>query len=159
MPHKNALEAHVAAVNYGNAYAMKLYEDLIAIFKPLVGCKILKADGGLLKSVSKQLPQMPNSHGLQVWRPIYGTQLAWSVKTCESYPSSHHGTNIAMYYETGVNIGQIEGDVLKSLYEPRTSRTDYTVKEVESLRAAYHKAKQVADDARSALSPFGEYDR
>ena len=53
---KIALDAKVKAVNKANAYATKLYPMLASVFKPLVGQKVLKADGSILAKYAKLMP-------------------------------------------------------------------------------------------------------
>jgi hypothetical protein len=159
MPHKTHLEAKVAAVNAAHSYALTLYTTLRPVLEPFVGQQIEKADGGLLQKVAKLLPELPYTHNLAVIRNSSTYSLIWSVKACESYPSSSGDTNFAVYHEISVYVGHMEGNKLVSFYDPPDFKTGYTVKEVEALRAAYRKAKNAADAALSAIQHFGEYDR
>ena len=148
------LKARVAAVNRGNDYANKLYRELTNIFRPLVGQKILKADGTLLAKYQPLLPHFPSTPQLHVYRHTSEYSLAWSVKTCESLPP-----HSCMYHTATVYIGDLSGDKLEKLsVNPFEGRTDFTAAEIESKRADYEAAKRIADNARNALWPFGEND-
>src|SRR6186713_1736464 len=56
--HYNAerMEALIQATNKVNALANELQPILLARFSPFVGCKILKADGQLMKKLSDLIP-------------------------------------------------------------------------------------------------------
>lgn len=159
--HKTALEAKVAAVNNANRYALELYPQLRAIFEPFIGQKIEKADGGLLMKIAKLLPEFPCKPGLHVYKMSSDYSLVWVVKTCESQAinGKHDNYHVAHYHETSVYVGNMRHGVLTDFCKAPELRTDYTAAEVEAAREAYRKAKQAADDARSALFNFGEYDR
>ncbi len=150
---REKLTARVAAVNKANAYANELYVKLADYFRPLVGQKILKADGSLLAKIEKDLPEMASGNELHVYRHRSEYSLAWTVKTCEFMPP--HG---CMYHETTVYVADLKGQTLGELSRPFEARSDYTVEGIEKLREAYETAKKAADNARSALFPFGEYD-
>ena len=150
----NRLSPKVKAVNVANAYGIELYDKLAAVFTPLVGCKIEKADGTLLAKVAKLMPSLPHGVGLSVYRYTSNYSLMYVVKTCES-----DGYNGCMYHETSVYIGEMRDGVLVKLCNKPELRTDYTVAEVEANRKAYEVAKEAASQAESKLHPFGEYDR
>jgi hypothetical protein len=151
----DALKAKVAAVNRCHAEAMKLFPQMVAIFAPLVGQKLDKVDGGLLEKIKKLLPEFPNTHKLQIFRGSSSYSLYWTVKTCEMIGSTH----TCCYHEIGVYIGNMNNGVLTSLHDSFSARSDYTVDEVAALRVDYKAKKKAADEAHSALSHFGEYDR
>lgn len=163
MIHPTQLAAKVAARNNAHAYALRLYPVLSDFFRGYVGCKILKADGTLLKKIADAIPAQPepgvSGVQLHVYRSTSSYSLAWTVKACETFPARYGDCQIASYYEVTVYIGDMRGDVLTKISDPPTwLRTDYTVEEVEKARLAYAEAKKKADDARSALGDFGEYD-
>lgn len=149
------LAAKVRAVNAANAYGLRLYEELAPIFRPLVGAQILKVDGQLLGKYAKLMPKLPCEPRIHVYRRITDYSLAWTVKTCESYPNGDG----CFYHETTIYMGELEGQTLKKLSEPQELKTDYRAEPVEIARAKYRLAEQAYRDAQSALFPFGEYDR
>lgn len=149
----NRLAARVKAVNAANRKAGEIYDTLAIRFAPYVGCKIEKADGGLLAKIVKGLPEFPYSNGLHVYKYASNYSLVWMVKTCEVCDGT------ACYHETGVYIGEMRDGVLLKLCNRPELRSDYTVEEVVANREAYEAAKKVADDAQGKLHPFGEYDR
>ncbi len=166
MIHTTSLAAKVAAVNRANAESARLHAALTPIFAPLVGCKILKADGTLLESVKKLLPEMPNTHALSTYREqraSSGYSLLWQVKAAEGYQrESERGTdrNTATYHETAVYIGELDGNVLTRLlpYDASLRRTDWTPEEVAQLRREAEEAKKAARDAEGKLHEFGLFD-
>lgn len=149
------LEARVLAVNNANREAMRLYPILRAIFEPLVGQKLLKADGSFLAKIAKQLPIFSKTPKLSVY--WHRESLAWGVKACQTYmdPSWNEGT-MATYYEAQVNVGFLRQGILESIHDPEELRTDYTVEGVKQARKSYEIIKKAANDAYSALAPFGE---
>ena len=151
----STLPAKIKAVNRANEYGVKLYQELEPIFRPLVGQSILNKNGTLAKRFAKLLPELPCTTDLHVYRGDSNYSLAWCVKTCEMNGDGYG----CVYHEITVYIGNIRGDVLTEICSPFTARTDYTAEEVHANREKYESAKKLADDARSKLYPFGEYDR
>lgn len=149
------LAARVKAVNAAHACANELHRTLIDIFRPLVGVKLFKVDGSFLAKYLPLLPEFPNRHDLMVYRHRSDYSLAWTVKTCEQVVGASH----CLYYETTIYVGEVSGVTLKNVNDPCDMKTDYTAADIAAKREAYKAAKKVADDALSALNPFGEYDR
>lgn len=151
---KDRLAAKVKAVNRANGIAHELFPVLTAIFAPLVGKQIIKATGGLLAKYEKLLPEFPNTGYLRVYRHQSEYSLAWTVNTSE-----HDSINTVLYHEVTFYVGELRGGVLERLSpHPFVGRTDYTEHEIQEKRARYEAAKKAADEARSDLYPFGEYD-
>lgn len=158
MAKTSVLDCRVRGVNAANKYAHELFTLLVPIFTPFVGQKIEKADGGLLAKIAKLLPEFPCGVKLHVYKYQSNYSLVWVVKTCECHDAGN-GVGHAYYHETSVYIANVRNGVLESMYPKFEARTDYTVAEVIKNREAYKAAKQLADNAQSALHPFGEYDR
>tara|TARA_Y100000034_G_scaffold136029_1_gene210362 strand:- start:1741 stop:2220 length:480 start_codon:yes stop_codon:yes gene_type:complete len=152
---KNHLKARIIARNRAGKRGNEIYAELIEIFRPLVGTKILKVDGGFLQKVAKLLPEFPYSRGLQIYRHSSDYSLAWCSKACEQI----EGAECCTYEEVTVYIGSLKGTTLESLQDAPDFREDFQAAHVEHLRKVYDDAKKAADDARSALFPFGENDR
>lgn len=150
---REALEAQVRAVNSVRSYANWLQPLLIERFRPLVGQKILKADGSLLAKHEKLAPNPLPTEIHQVYRGVSPYSLRWIAKACEPYPP-----HFCCYEEAGVFIGELSEGVLATLAVPVVYRCDYTVGEVLELREALKAASKAKDDALSALYPFGKYD-
>ena len=70
-----------------------------------------------------------------------------------------HKKNLAHYDEVVVCIGELGGNVLIGLNAPFVARVDSTAADVLEARERYRVAKKAADEAQSALFPFGEYHR
>lgn len=159
------LTAEVHAVNLANGYANELYPILRDFFAPLVGQKIVKADGSLLEKLGRKLPKFPAKNGrpgqhehasVMVYRHRSDYSLAWTVQVCWPIPP-----HTCTYYVITVYIGDMGGDVLKEVpdrYRP-DRRTDYTVDEIVGKIEAYEAAKKAVDDAYSACHPFDRFVR
>lgn len=144
----------VTAINKANRYAREVYKSLVELFGSLVGEKIMKSDGSLLKKYQDQLPTFSNTHDLMVYRLDSDYSAIWVVKSCESTAQN------CVYHETQVNLGRLDNGVLVELRltEPSFYREDFTVEEIFLKRLSYTSAKRVADNLRNDLFPFGEWD-
>lgn len=152
------LAARVRIVNRAHETANALARVLRERFAPLVGKKIEKAGGQILEKYKGLLPEMPHDHNLMVYKHASNYSLAWTVKTSETVPMV--GVGHAYYYEVTFYVGDLAGDTLKNIATHETNfRTDFTAAEVEANREAFKVAQKAFEDARSALYPFGEYDR
>jgi hypothetical protein len=158
MMDESELAAEVSAVNLGNAYANELYPLLRDFFTPLVGTKIVKADGSLLAKL--KLPEFPVNKGrpgqhkdadITTYKYSSDHSLAWVVKVC--WPITQYDCTC---YDLKVYIGEVRDGVLKEVSARCKSegRTDYTVEEILGKVKAYEAAKKVADDALRACYPF-----
>lgn len=152
------LAARVRIVNRAHETANQLARVLKERFAPLVGKKIEKAGGQILEKYKGLLPEFPHDHNLMVYKHTSNYSLAWTVKTSETVPMV--GVGHAYYYEVTFYVGDLQGDTLKNIATHETNfRTDFTAEEVEKNREAFKVAQKAFEDARSALYPFGEYDR
>ena len=142
------LTAKVAAVNRANEHAAKLHTILHARFAPLVGEKILKADGSLLAKYIDLVPK--DDDDIRVFRMSSTYSLAWTVKTCE------HMSDSCLYHQTAVYVGNLDGNRLSNLLDFEERRSDFTVDEILEKRAAYESAKRLVDEIKGGLFPFGE---
>lgn len=148
-----ALKAKVKAVNHCHEEANKLYDVLLPIFEPLLGCQLDKMDGTFLSKIDKLLPNLPPSPRLSVYRSTSEYSLAFTVKACENIADSHG----CLYYEITIYIGNMNDRTLTKLTDrPKPLRTDFTEQEILDKRIAWRKARDAFDDARSDLWPFGE---
>jgi hypothetical protein len=159
----NHLEARVRAVNAANAEANAIYAPLAAALEPFVGQKILKVDGySFLQKVEKALPELPHRRGdapywssMSHYRGRSDYSLIWVCKACENILDDQGCT----YYETSAYIGDLDHGVLKAIKPQHLYRTDYNAAEVIRLREEFKVAEKIYSEAKSALNPFGEYDR
>lgn len=149
------LEARVVAVNRANAYAKMIYPKLAAVFKNFIGTKVYKADDSLLKKVKESIPPLPEVAGVRCWVNASGYSLYWGVQAYES------ADDCAMYSDVSVYIGEISNGVLVSITTNHWEnvRTDFTAEEITEKRVEYKRLEEIANKAKSALFPFGEYDR
>lgn len=148
------LTARVKAANQAHAYAATLYANLFPIFSKFVGQKIVTAlTGDLLAKIKKLMPELENDRNLRVWRVSGDYSLAYGISVNEMVDDRS-----CIYFETTVYFGSMQYGVLTKMTEFSPLRYDYTVEEILQKRAEYEKAKKLADDAKSALYPFGESD-
>ena len=150
----NILKARVKARNAAHQYGNKIYAELVEIFCPLLGQKILKADGQLLAKIDKLLPDFPGEPAIHVYRHSSDYTLTWCVKVCEMI----EGEDSCVYEEATVYVGDLGGDTLKGIFDPPDFRDDYTVEEIQEKRRIFEAKRKAFENARSDLYPFGEYD-
>jgi len=154
--HATALAARVHAVNEANRFANELAPRLQEMLLPFVGTPIIKAAGGRMKKFDDAIKRLnlPNTGPLSVHVEASAYTLWFTVKTCEQTKQGH-----AYYHESTISAGSMRGQVLAELTPWEDRRTDWTEAEVTALREAHKIAFNAERDARSALFPFGEYDR
>ncbi|MAG28105.1 hypothetical protein CMI47_21475 [Candidatus Pacearchaeota archaeon] len=159
---KAQLAARIVARNRANEVANQLYAEIIGIFRPLVGQKIVKVDGSLLGKIKDQLPKwdFPDDKfpkpTVMVYKGSSTYTLSFTVKTCAQVI----GEGCCTYEECTVYVCDLDGqNVGERIYDPPNARTDFTADEVNRLREEYKTKKKAADEAHSALHPFGEIDR
>jgi len=155
------LKARVEAFNRAGEAANELFPQLLNIFKQFAGQKVTKVSGSLTKKVEEQLPptNWPDKFPaptVMYYRNTSEYQLTFTVKTCAPII----GYESCTYASLTIGICDIENGVVKdgSWGDPPNYRTDYTADEIANLRKVHEQKKQEADDARAALSPFGEMD-
>jgi len=149
------LKAKVVVVNRANACANHLHGILLEIFTPLVGTKILKADGSFTKAVEKLLPVLPNTRELSVSKLPTIYTLDFVIHSCEPV----QGDITFVRHETSFYIGNIDkGRTLVKISSPVTPHPAYTVAEIIERRDAYKRLQEAADHIKSTLSPFGVSD-
>lgn len=144
------LTAKVKATNAANKNAMALYAAFAPIAQSFIGRNIFKADGKLTKKFFEALPKLD----FFFYRYNSNYSLVYIAK--ESVQVEGH--SCCIYAEATAYIGDMELTTLKKLLDAPVLRTDYTVEEIIDLRKIAEKAKKDAQDAESALYPFGFYD-
>lgn len=156
MSNLNRLKCRVIAVNRCNEEAMKLYDKLVEIFKPLVGQKILKTDGTYLEKIKKLVGELNNDSTRHLWIVKNGSDqhsLSYNVR----YSEWDGGNNQS--HQISIRIGGlIECQILRSINEKPILRTNYTVEEIELKRQIFQRKEEEYRAARADLDPFGEYD-
>jgi hypothetical protein len=144
------LEAQIKAQNRAATRALELYAELAAIFRPLVGKQVCKANG-LLAKVAALLPKLENTPALSIYRYRSNYSLVWVVKACEQ-----EGEDVCEYREVSVYIGELRGLVLEKICDCPNLRHDYSLAEVKAIREEVKAAQKTLDEAKAKLSPFGE---
>lgn len=132
------------------------YPRLREIWEPLVGTKILKADGHtFLQKYANLMPALPTGHGAKsamVYRHTSEYNLAWCVKVCEQCIGTEH----CLYYEVTIYIGGMSNGVLTDVIDNEDRRCDYTEGWLLDKRRVFAEAETALNEAKSALFPFGE---
>jgi hypothetical protein len=168
------LNARVRAYNKVNARAITLHRELVEIFRPFVGKKILTNAGFVAKlrpliERIREREQEPGRGRFQFYTHSTTYSLTFVLKAWESYQGEEHGGS---YAEAVINVGElgrlgatngghcdVPRDALASLIElPPNLRTDYNAEEVRALRKAAQAAEEKAREAEHAVYPFGKYD-
>lgn len=150
------LEARVDAVNRCHTVANQLYAGLIQLLEPFIGQKVKKADGTLLKKVKELINEVEwikNPPQTISIFPNTSYNLVWTVSTYTPF------NGIAYYHNTTICVGTLHNGFLEKLETSSEDfRTDYTVEEIQNLRAKFRDAKQLVQKIENQLYPFGEYD-
>ena len=106
---KNYSQANVSAVNKANAIANTYQPQLISIFSPLVGQKIVKENGELMKKVKALIPNLPNTTSERVYLNLRKYNLSFTVSTCVN------DDNISIYHTVDLYIGHVSDGILVSV--------------------------------------------
>ena len=115
-----------------------------------------------MKKVQEALSklQLPHTPKLHVYRYQSDYSLCWTVKTCETVPASSGNHSHTYYHETTVYVAElVHHHTLLKWYDQPTFKTDYSAAEIQAAREKFKDAEKAFEAARSALTPFGEYDR
>jgi len=146
------LEAKVRAVNKANAEANRIWDLLAPVFLPLVGEKVLKANGELLTKI--KVPELPNRGDLRVTRQTGAYSLAFDVYVSEDTKLNHHLSHVTTAY-----IGSLSNGVLNNISDRNIRRTDYTADEIAGLRAEHAAIVRNAEIVKAKFNDFGESER
>ena len=151
------LAAKVQAVNKANAVANEWHPKLIEAFRPFVGVTLEKATGGFYQKIVKHLelhlPSFPRSTGVTIYQLNSNYSLAYMVRVSVIVPD--HG---CQSYETTMYVGEMSNGMLKKLCDAQVRKTDYKAEDITQYREEYKAAEKAADEAKSKLVPFGEYE-
>lgn len=150
---KTQLQAKIEARNIVNAEHNRLLPLLRAAFAPLVGKKVLKADGTLLGALKGIVPPCSPAI-LNSYKLNSNYSLAFVVRACV-----HDVGNVCAYEEATIYVGNLNGNILESLIDPQYLPYDYSEAQVLAVRERVRQAREALSKAESALSGFGEYDR
>ena len=138
----------VAAVNFVNATANSVYDELVNVFRPLVGTKILNwKDKKLKKEVKELVPDFANER--------------CEIEILVSHESNNkfelnYIVRVPYFFIPTVCIGKLEGVVLKEIHEQHEIlRTDYTIEEVSKWRKIYKRLEQEYREAKKWIEKFG----
>lgn len=144
----NKLTAKIEAVNTANACANKLYDALSAFFIPLIGEKILKADGNLLERYNK-IP-IPSWETLSIGVRNLSSKytLMWGIHANSPVPHAS--------FTTYIHLGEIQDGKLVKINPKPKLVSDYTVGEVLNRMEVLRLAQRMVVQAKDNLLPFDE---
>ena len=154
------LKANVIAENKANKVANMLRPKLKEYFRDKVGQKVVKKDGSLLQKIKDDLSNFSwfvneNNH-IMIYFDKSEYSLRWSIKVNEMI----EGKCACVYRESSVYVGNLRDGFLVDIDKHNDDlKVDYNVESILKLRECHKEAQQVADEIRSNLYPFGEYDR
>jgi hypothetical protein len=139
------------AVNEADRYWRPRIKDF---FREYVGKTVVKADGTtLVKRVSDQLDFLPGTPTLKITANAYGSSLSFEVKTSAMYNDTS-----CLYETTSIYVGEIKDGVLLNIADAPTysvhHRSDWTVEEIEGIRAELEEAEKVVSAIKDRLGPF-----
>ena len=154
----NRLAARVAARNAAHQMVNELRPKLRAALRPFIGRQVIKADGDLMKVVFAAVdPILPERKASEyAWFDKSSYILRWAVQACRTVNGE------TAYADATVYVGRLDeqtGQTLIEIHEDDGDlRADYTADEVLRLRDDWKKKQAIADNAFSALWPFGDSD-
>ena len=152
---ETSLDAKVQAQNTAAFIANELYPVFRGIFEPMVGQKVLKADGSLLAKVEAQLPKIQNIQGVQVYRQSTQQNLYWSLCWAVKVSCTVKNSPFWEHQEVYITVGSLDDGVLVELVdEADKKRDDYTANEIRRLQEVYRVKMEEARQAERALNPF-----
>jgi hypothetical protein len=152
----STLAAKVAAVNEANLFARTLYEPLEAAFRLFIGEQIITESGVIIQRLEYLLPVSyilnPYGRNINTTRRITDFSVAFVVEAFKHVPGD--GSGVTVFHQTALNIGHLDGGILKALYALPELRSDYTVEEIEASRVAYNAALKTTNDLYQDLRLF-----
>lgn len=143
------LLAKVSARNLVNAEIVRRAPAMFTALAPLVGQKILKADGTFFKKFESVLPVLPGTVELHA----YYTAGHYSLRACfRACVRSDDGCTA--YAEADVYLADLTAGVVNHLYafNPENYRTDFGFNEVRALQTELKAAKSKVSELESKLA-------
>ncbi len=150
---ENKIRAKVQARNLSSRAVMETYNQLVEIFRPLVGQQITKKNGTLLEKIKKTLPELESGNRLSIYFDKSDYSLKWACKACVMIQDGCS----CVYDEQDAYIGHLVEGVLGTIQEPEIYRTDWTVEEVTAKIEAVGQKERELREAKSALCGFDLY--
>jgi hypothetical protein len=128
--------------------------------RPFVGKPVTKVDGSLTAKCRAALVAAAGALEPQIYFCSNNTySLYVRARVCQNYGGG------AVYAESSLYLGDVDqsGTTLTAVAPDQSlanssARTNWTVEEVQDLRAQLDAAKKAANNIVSALGDFGEYD-
>jgi hypothetical protein len=152
---ETSLDAKVQAQNTAAFIANELYPVFRGIFEPMVGQKVLKADGSLIAKIEAQLPKIQNIQRVQVYRQSTQQNLYWSLCWAVKVSCTVKNRPFCEYQEVYITVGSLDDGVLVELVdETDKKRDDYDVNDIRRLQEVYRVKMKEAREAERALYPF-----
>lgn len=159
----NELIANITALNLANSVANRLHPALAEYFTPLIGQKIIKADGSLIAKHKDKVaeliaqferPSKGTTHNnVRITRFNARTSLAYDISVCERVPNEEHCT----YKNVVIYIGDMPGDSITRLEPVVTDRpTAYNLEKIKAAQAEYKRLQALADKAKDEIPYFAQ---
>lgn len=152
----NSTQAKITARNRVNAQVNEVAPKILEALKPFVGKKVIVGANNLSAQLTKALEPFlgwqkvfPNP---QIYRSSLSYILSFVFKTSEM-----DSKNTCVYQEEYVYFGNLEGANLKELIEFMPRKTDFSLEEVEAVRAELTKLETRVGELNSKLAHFGRY--
>lgn len=147
---KSDLEYKVDLVNRVNQAANEYQDAILERASKYVGCKILKVDGSLLKSVKDDLSSVPVPDGVSIWFDASHYSL-WGKMKGHVNAECH-----TIYHDANIYIGQNRDGVMYELNRHRDIRkTDYTADMVRKIRLEIDRVSSELRDLEQQVACFG----
>jgi hypothetical protein len=136
----------VAAVNEVHQVLNQAAANAMPALKTFIGKKVRLSNDKLSTKIINALPPLPPCYTIYYSANPYSLTIKACVRTS--------GTNISVYAEGVIEIGQVSNGHLTKAREPKKLRTDWTVKAVQAAQETVRKARQDLDEAEKNLVPF-----
>ena len=148
---KNYSQANVSAVNKANAIANTYQPQLISIFSPLVGQKIVKENGELMKKVKALIPNLPNTTSERVYLNLRKYNLSFTVSTCVN------DDNISIYHTVDLYIGHVSDGILVSVCTSENLNdycANWTLAKITNIQTNVRLLEKELNNCKALLGPF-----
>lgn len=152
-----SLAPKIEAYNLAARAAKQTWAPVYRRIVPFVGKKIEKVDGPFTKAFREAIDEALPKQQQGVNACAYSSGWRVYIEFTACVPWGDHG---AVYDRVSLNVGTVRNGILTELAgEPEGLRSDYRLEEVEHLISVAEQAQRIANEAKTACYPFGEYVR
>lgn len=146
------LAAKIDCVNRANVRANALRTELMPIFAPYKGLKVVNKDGSFVKSIRDKLPEFEHTPAIHIYRYHSDYSVVYMVQTAGSV----NGWSVS--YETGVYLCQLRDGVMIDTYNHDNFPT-YDMDKIINAINETERLKAELASVQAGLSPFEEFFR